>query len=184
MEISTLATQSFQDFFDSTVLTIYLFIENLFMNFPISFLLNAGGLFDFDFTFIAEAILFSLLALVVTFVFLSPISKQLDERAELVNFTLRKSTILLTFGYEKLASLIDLLTLEITELTRQTKLTKNYTNQKFEAEILSVQKENAKLLNQLKGQLAIQSASLLSTVNSELSHFTQAFFDKKFQSTT
>ena len=64
------------------------------MNFPISLFLTAGGLFDFDLTFVAEAILFLLLAFVVTFVFLGPVTKQLDERAELINYTLRKSTIL------------------------------------------------------------------------------------------
>ena len=69
------------------------------MNFSVTFYLNAGGLFDFDLTIAAEAILFIILALVVTFVFISPISKQLDERAEFINYTLRKSTILLNFGY-------------------------------------------------------------------------------------
>jgi hypothetical protein len=48
------------------------------MNLPITFLLNAGGLFDFDLTFLAEASLFLFLALIVTFVFVSPIAKQLD----------------------------------------------------------------------------------------------------------
>jgi len=51
------------------------------MNFSVTFYLNAGGLFDFDLTIAAEAILFIILALVVTFVFISPISKQLDERS-------------------------------------------------------------------------------------------------------
>jgi len=68
------------------------------MNFPITFLLNAGGLFDFDLTFLIEAVLFITLAFVVTNVFLSPISKQLNERSEFINYTLRKATILLTFG--------------------------------------------------------------------------------------
>ena len=70
------------------------------MNFPITLILN-GGLFDFDLTFVIQAILFTILALVTTNVFLSPISKQLDERSEFINYTLRKATILLTFGYEK-----------------------------------------------------------------------------------
>ena len=67
------------------------------MNFPITLLLNSG-LFDFDLTFIAEATLFTILAFVTTNVFLSPISKQLDERSEFINYTLRKATILLTFA--------------------------------------------------------------------------------------
>jgi hypothetical protein len=89
-----------------------------------SFLLNAGGLFDFDLTFVAEGGLFLLLAFVVTFVFLGPIRKQLDERAEFINYTLRKSTILLAFGYEKLSDCVGILSEEITELNRQLKLTK------------------------------------------------------------
>lgn len=154
------------------------------MNMPLSFLLTAGGLFDFDLTFVAEGALFLLLAFVVTFVFLSPISKQLDERAELVNYTLRKSTILLTFGYEKLSNCIELLTQEMNELTRQVKLTRSYTNAKFEEEILSIQKENATLLSKLKGKLSIQSAAILSAANPDLDLFTDAFFNKKFRSLT
>eukprot|EP01041_Mallomonas_annulata_P000025 gene25-28_t len=61
----------------------------------------------------------SLTIYVVTFCFISPISKQLDERAEFINTTLRKSTILLTFGYERLTNCIGLLTSEINELSRQ-----------------------------------------------------------------
>lgn len=152
------------------------------MNFSISFLLNAGGLFDFDLTFIAEGLLFLFLATIVTFVFLGPISKQLDERAELINYTLRKSTILLAFGYEKLSTCIGLLTEEIGELNRQVKLTQSYTNSSFEAEILSVQKENATILTKVKGDLSIQSAYLLSSINKEIVQLTDSFFTKKFQS--
>ena len=74
------------------------------MNFSVTFYLNAGGLFDFDLTIAAEAILFIILALVVTFVFISPISKQLDERAAFINYNLRKSNILVMLGYEKLSN--------------------------------------------------------------------------------
>jgi len=152
------------------------------MNLPITFLLNAGGLFDFDLTFVAEGILFLILALVVTFIFIAPISKQLDERAEMINFTLRKSTILLTAGYEKLSTCIELLTQEIGELNRQVKLTKNYTNVNFEEEILFVQKENLKILTKLKGELSIKSAYLLSNISKDLLLLTDSFFAKKFQS--
>jgi hypothetical protein len=97
-------------------------------------------------------------------VFLNPISKQLDDRAEFINFTLRKSTILLTLGYEKLSESIGLLTEEVTELNRQIKLTRSYTNSNFEEEVLSVQKQNSKLLSKLKGDLSIKSAYLFSNV--------------------
>jgi hypothetical protein len=152
------------------------------MNFPITFFLSAGGLFDFDLTFVAEGVLFLILSLVVTFVFLGPVSKQLNQRAELINFTLRKSTILLTLGYEKLSNCIDLLTGEINELNRQIKLVKTFTNETFEAEVLFVQKENLKLLNQVKGDLSIKSAVLLSNINNDLNSVTDTFFIKRFKS--
>jgi hypothetical protein len=152
------------------------------MNLPITFLLNAGGLFDFDLTFLAEASLFLFLALIVTFVFVSPIAKQLDERAEFINYTLRKATILLTFGYEKLVGCVGLLTEEIGEMNRQIKLTKNYTNSNFENEVASVQKENLKLLSKLKGDLSIKSAYIFSNITNDLVSLTDKFFVKKFQS--
>ena len=122
------------------------------------------------------------MATVVTFVFLSPISKQIDERAEFINYTLRKSTILLTFGYEKLSTCVGLLTEEIDELNRQIKLVKNYTNEKFEDELLVIQKENFKILSELKGDLAIKSAYLFANLKSDLISLADKFFIQKFQS--
>ena len=155
---------------------------NNFMTFSATSFLTAGGLFDFDLTFVAETILFIILALVVTNVFINPISAQLESRAEFINFTLRKSTILLTFGYDKLSDCIGLLTKEVSELNRQIKLTREYTNTHFEEEVLSVQKQNSKLLSKLKGDLSIKSAYLFSNVTSELISLTDSFFAKKFQS--
>ena len=152
------------------------------MIFSETLLLNESGLFDFDFTFVIESIEFILFSLVVTFCFISPISKQLDERAEFINTTLRKSTLLLTFGYEKLTTAVGLVTSEINELTRQLKMTKSYSNEKFENEIFFVQQENAKILSQLKGDLSIKSAYLFSNITSELNSLTNSFFIKKFKS--
>lgn len=159
-------------------------MENVtnFMTFSGTFFLTASGLFDFDLTFVAETVLFIILALVVTFVFLNPITKQLDDRADFINFNLRKSTILLTFGYEKLSECVGLLTSEVTEMNRQIKLTKSYTNSNFEEEVLFVQKQNSLLLSKLKGDLSIRSAYLFSNVTSELIALTNNFFTKKFQS--
>lgn len=151
------------------------------MNFSVTFFLSEGGLFDFDLTFLAEGILFILLSLVVTFVFLSPVSKKLSERAELINYTLRKSTILLTLGYDKLSTCIELLIQEINELNRQTKLVKNYTNSKFEEEVLYFQKENSKILSLLSIDLSIKSALILSAINKDLNAITENFFVKRFK---
>jgi len=150
------------------------------MNFPITLLLN-GGLFDFDLTFVIQAILFTILAFVTTNVFLSPISKQLDERSEFINYTLRKATILLTFGYEKLTGCVGLLTEEIGEMNRQIKLTKDYTNSNFETEVLSVQKTNSQLLSKLKGDLSIKSAFVFANITPDLMSLTDKFFVKKFK---
>jgi F0F1-type ATP synthase membrane subunit b/b' len=151
------------------------------MSFSVTFFLN-GGLFDFDLTFVAEATLFLLLSLVVTFIFLAPISKQIDERSEFIDYTLRKSTIILNFAYKQLTDCVGLLTSEIDELNRQMKITKSYTNSNFESEINSVQQENSKLLSKLKGELAIKSAYAFSNVTNELATITDKFFTKKFQS--
>ena len=152
------------------------------MNLSTTFFLNASGLFDFDLTFPTEALLFLILAIVITFVLLNPISKQLDDRAEFIDFNLRKSTILLNFAYEKLSTCVGLLTDEINEMNRQIRLVKSYTNSKFEDEIAFVQKENLTILSNLKGDLSIKSAFLFSNLTSDLSSLTDKFFIKKFKS--
>jgi hypothetical protein len=152
------------------------------MNYSVTFFLNAGGLFDFDLTLPAETSLFIILALVVTNVFINPISKQLDERAAFINYNLRKSNILVMLGYEKLSNCVGLLTKEINEMNRQIKLTRSYCNSNFEDEVLVVQKENAKILSELKGDLAIKSAYLFSNITNDLISLTDKFFVKKFQS--
>lgn len=144
--------------------------------------LALSTLFDFDLTFPAELALFTTLALVVTFKFIAPISKEIDDRADFINYTLRKSTILLTFGYEKLSECVLLLTQEINEMNRQVKLTRNYTNTNFENEVNLVQKENGKLLSKLKGDLAVKSAFIFANLSKELNSLTDKFFSKKFQS--
>lgn len=151
------------------------------MNFIQTFLLNESGLFDFDLTFVAETIEFIFLAIIVTFFFISPISKQLDERAEFINTALRKSALFITFGYERLTICIGLLTSEISEMTRQVKLVKNYSNENFENEVLSVQKQNGKILSKLKGTLSIKSAYLFSNITTELTTISNTFFSKKFK---
>ena len=152
------------------------------MIFSTTFFINDGSLFDFDLTFIAELLLFIVLALVVTFKFIGPVSKEIDARAEFINYTLRKSTVLLTFGYERLSECVDLLTTEINEMNRQVKLTRNFTNTNFENEVIEAQQKNAKLLSKLKGDLAIKSAYLFANINDELTSVTDKFFIKKFQS--
>lgn len=146
-----------------------------------TFVLNESGLFDFDLTFFAETAEFVFLSVIVTFSFISPISKQLDERAEFINTNLRKSLLLVTFGYEKLTFCVELLTSEISEMVRQVKLIKTYCNESFENEVLYVQKENGKLLSKVKGDLSIKSAYLFSNMINELTSISNTFYSKKFK---
>ena len=67
-------------------------------------------------------------------------------------------------------------------MNRQIKLTKNYTNSGFEDEVTSVQQQNLKMLNKLKGDLAIKSAYIFSNITDDLISLTDKFFVKKFQS--
>jgi hypothetical protein len=150
------------------------------MTFSVTFFLN-GGLFDFDLTFLAEATLFFILSLVVTFVFLNTITKQVNERVEFIDYTLSKSLILLNFSYKQVTTCAEIFINEIAELNRQVKLTKNYTTDNFQNEIYSLQQENSKILSKLKGELAIKSAFTFANVAKGLTTVTNTFFEKKFQ---
>ena len=152
------------------------------MIFPITFLINANGLFDFDLTFPTEAFLFIILALVVTFVFLVPISKQIDARSEFINFNLRKSNILVNFGYEQISQSVGLLTEEVEELNRQISLVKKYTYSNFEKEIFFAENESLSILSKLKGDLAIKAAFIFSNLTNDLGSITNLFFTKRFKS--
>lgn len=134
------------------------------MNVATSFLLNTSGLFDFDFTFLTEALLFLILAGVVTYGFISPISNNLNLRREFIDLKLVKAIIILRLGYEKILRSTDLLLSETKELDREAKLVKHYTNKKFEEEIKATQNDNENILNKLENVLIIQSAYILSNV--------------------
>jgi len=147
-----------------------------------TFFVSSSGLFDFDLTFPTQALLFLILSFAVTFFFISPISKQLDARAQFINYNLRKSTILLAFGYEKLSKCVGLLAEEIDEMNRQVKLVKDYTNHQFDSEVELIQQENLDILNELKGDLTIKSAFIFETVTKDLDTRTESFFSQRFQS--
>jgi hypothetical protein len=151
------------------------------MTFSVTFFLN-GGLFDFDLTFLAEAALFLLLSVIVTFVFLNPITNQVNELGEFIDYTISKSLILLNFSYRQVTTCAEIFINEIAELNRQVKLTKNYTTDNFQNEIYLLQQENSKLLSKLKGELAIKSAFTFANVAKGLTTITSTFFQKKFQS--
>jgi F0F1-type ATP synthase membrane subunit b/b' len=150
------------------------------MIFSSSFVVTGGSLFDFDFTFVTEAILFILLAVVVTFTFLGPISKQLEERAEYVNIASRKATFFVGANYQESLTSLSLVLSEIEELNRQLKLTKEYTQIEFEKEISLVKTFTKKFLQKVQSNLSLQSASFLITFNPKAQVLGASYFRKRF----
>ena len=144
-----------------------------------TFLLTTNGLFDFDFTFPLEALSFAILSILLTLLFLNPISEQLNKREMFIEYGLKKALVFFNLGYEQLINSIDLIAEEIEELERQTKKFKELTNSNFEKEILKLQKENLILINQSKGEIKIRSTFLFSTFLPEISKVTDQFFDQK-----
>ncbi len=146
--------------------------------------LSVSGLFDFDLTFATEALIFLVLSFVVTSFFLVPISKQIEERNAFLNFLLKKSIILINLGYEKFSKSLSLLSNEMDEMKRQISLVKDYTNKKFDSEILLIQKGNDKFLTSLKGELTIKSAFLFFSLlkDKDLFSLTNNFLEKRTKS--
>jgi hypothetical protein len=150
------------------------------MNIFSSFFLS-GGLFDFDFTFFAEAILFGLFSLVVTFVFLSPISKQIRYRTSSIQKYRNRSAQNVRFGNKLIGRFSSLLKKSFKELTRESKIRQTLLTDEFDNEILAIKKENQKLSFQLKQELQFQSLSIFSILAKEFPTFVEAFHERKFQ---
>jgi hypothetical protein len=152
------------------------------MNISTTFFINASGLFDFDLTFLTEALLFLILATVVTFVFLNPISTILTKRADDIDENIATASCLVNEAYTEVAFYVGVLKEETIEMNRQIKLVRSYTDSNFEEEISFVQNENLTILSDLKCDLIIKSAYIFSNLTSDLTSLTDTFFVKKFQS--
>jgi hypothetical protein len=144
--------------------------------------LSENGLFDFDLTFPAEIILFFLLSYIIIKVFLNPISIELADRAEFLGKTITKSICLLNIGYKQVDGTLDLMVREVAELKRQLRFAKEYTTEKFEEEIRFVQKKSLLLLSEVKGDLALKSVVLFSSLLGDIDISLDKFFEKKFKS--
>ena len=151
------------------------------MSLDSSFFLSVNGLFDFDLTFLSEAFLFFLLSISVTQFFLSPISSEIEERAAFIDYSLKKSDIIITLAYESFGESFDLILKEVNELKRQLKLVKEYSTKKFEKEVLFIQKENQEILDKSKAILLLKSAQNFSSLNKDLNLIIENFFKKSFQ---
>lgn len=152
------------------------------MSYIQTILLSESGLFDFDLTFPAEILLFFTLSFIITKVFLNPISIQLAQRAEFLDTTIKRAVVLLNVGYEKVDTTMSLVIQEVEEMNRQLKLVKEYTTEKFDNEVSFIQKESLFLLSKLKGDLAIKSAFLFSSLLVDINTTVEKFFEKKFKS--
>lgn len=143
------------------------------------FLISASGLFDFDYTLPAEALLFLVLAGVITSVFLLPISAQLDLRQELIDFKLKKSLLILRLAREKVGNTTTLLSEEVFELNRQLTFLSLYANAKLEDGISMIKDENAQILSNFQSILIIRSAYIFSKLAIELDNLVSKFFINK-----
>ncbi len=150
------------------------------MNLNSSFFISTNGLFDFDFTFLSEAFLFLLLSISVTNLFISPISKQIEERTVYINYNLHKVDILINLAHEEIEKAVKLVNKELKELSRQNNLLKSYIKVSFESEIEKIQKENQKLINRTKASLTLSSMNLFANLNAEINQIAETFFKDKF----
>lgn len=147
----------------------------------ISFFIGSNGLFDFDLTFATEAFLFGLLSIIVNFLFLSPLSQEILERAAFLKVFEYKTIFLVNLGDEIFFKSLELLFNEEKELTRKTKILKEYTTNKFDLTLSLIQNENLEILKEIKKDLVIQSAYVFSCAVKEIHSITKNFFEKKFQ---
>jgi hypothetical protein len=147
------------------------------MNSCILFAVN--GLFDFDFTFLIQGFFFLILSVVISRFFLKPLSQEIDKRGQLIDYSSKKSMILITLGVEKVTSSIQLITNEVTELNRQQNHLKSYVNQAFEGPLFTTQSLLVHISEKIKGNFKIQSAFLLIDAMPELKVLTTNFVEKK-----
>lgn len=142
-------------------------------------LFAVNGLFDFDLTFPLEALLFAFFSFFLTSFFLNPLSKQINQREIFLEYGLKKAILFFNLGYEELTSCIEIVTDEIEELERQTSRCKEILSEKFEKEILTLQKESSQIVTEAKGELKIRSTYLFPVFLPEFSKTTDFFFIKK-----
>ncbi len=150
------------------------------MSIKSSFFLGLNGLFDFDLTFLSEALLFLILSIVVTNFFLLPISDQIEKRNAYISYNIKKMDIIISLAYERIQESIEIIFKEIEELNRQTKLVSNYSKMKFEQKIKEIEKENQNLIIKAKASLISQSAENFKNLSMNANDLAESFFKEKF----
>jgi F0F1-type ATP synthase membrane subunit b/b' len=140
-------------------------------------LINANGLFDFDLTFFIEALLFLLFAIFINFFFLQPISNILEKRDYSINYALKKSKILIVYGFENLYQSVKNFLIQSEELERQNKLLINQINESFDNEFLLISREVQQFLLKMKFQFLINSLKKYKLLQIDLLNFSNKYFE-------
>lgn len=129
-----------------------------------SFFLGSNGLFDFDLTFFLQALIFFLFSLIVTNIFLLPISENLKKRSNIITLANQKSVIYLGFIFEKISFSLNFFKENKIELNRKIKLFENSTNLIFEGEQKLFENHISSFLNLIEKTFIFKSIYLLSTL--------------------
>ena len=150
------------------------------MNTFASIFLCAGGLFDFDLTFLIEALLFFLFASVVTKTFISPISQLLSERAEHIKAQYKRTTFLTRVASDKILDSAELIYTEISEINRQSNLFRSYMDVIFFIEIWRMEDKSAFIFYSFEKQLIIHSAYTYLSAKKQFKCQVNKFFKLKY----
>lgn len=129
-----------------------------------SFFLGSNGLFDFDLTFFLQAFIFFLFSLIVTNIFLLPISENLKKRSNIITLANQKSVIYLGFIFEKISFSLNFFKENKIELNRKIKLFENSTSLIFDGEQKFFESRVSSFLNLVEKTFLFKSIFLLSTL--------------------
>lgn len=129
-----------------------------------SFFLGSNGLFDFDLTFFLQAFIFFLFSLIITNIFLLPISENLKKRSNIINLANQKSVIYLVFIFEKISFSLNFFKENKIELNRKLKLFENSTSLIFDGEQKLFENCISSFLNLVEKTFLFKSIYLLSTL--------------------
>jgi len=129
-----------------------------------SFFIGSNGLFDFDLTFFLQAFIFFLFSLIVTNIFLLPVSQNLKKRSSIINLSNQKSVIYLGFIFDKISFSLNFFKENKFEFNRKVKLFENSINLIFESEQKLFENCISSFLNMVEKASLFKSIYLLSTL--------------------
>lgn len=141
--------------------------------------ISSSGLFDFDLTLFIQAILFLTLSFAISFVFLNPISKSLQERNFLINYIHYQSIIITEISYNRIIDSIFLLTQENLFLNKNLKFLNKEINSKISKEINNIKEENDQKLKEIKSKYIYETGLILSFLAPQINKISEIFFKKQ-----